>query len=84
MSRGPLDPRLLRHARSSRTGIGISALLGAGQAAATVAVAVALARIVTGHDALALLAAAFVLRAALTWAEQVVAQRTAAAVTDEW
>ncbi|MEU8228482.1 thiol reductant ABC exporter subunit CydC [Actinoplanes sp. NPDC048967] len=83
MSRGPLDPRLLRHARSSRTGIGISALLGAGQAAATVAVAVALARIVTGHDALALLAAAFVLRAALTWAEQVVAQRTAAAVTDE-
>jgi ATP-binding cassette subfamily C protein CydCD len=83
MSRGPLDPRLLRHARSSRTGIGISALLGAGQAAATVTVAVALARIVTGHDALALLAAAFVLRAALTWAEQVVAQRTAAAVTDE-
>ncbi|WP_433718202.1 thiol reductant ABC exporter subunit CydC [Actinoplanes sp. CA-051413] len=83
MSRGPLDPRLLRHARSSRTGIGISALLGAVQAAATVAVAVALARIVTGHDALALLAAAFVLRAALTWAEQVVAQRTAAAVTDE-
>jgi ATP-binding cassette subfamily C protein CydCD len=83
MSRGPLDPRLLRHARSSRTGIAALALLGAGQAAATVAVAVALARIVTGHDALGLLAAAFVLRAALTWAEQVVARRTAAAVTDE-
>jgi len=83
VSRGPLDPRLLRHARTSRTGIGVLALLGAGQAAATVAAAAALARIVTGHDALALLAAAFVLRAALTWAEQVVAQRTAAAVTDE-
>ena len=83
MSRGPLDPRLLRHARTSRTGIAVLALLGAGQAAATVAVAVALARIVTGHDALALLAGAFLLRAALTWAEQVVAQRTAAAVTDE-
>ncbi|GAA3347946.1 hypothetical protein GCM10020358_64610 [Amorphoplanes nipponensis] len=83
MSRGPLDPRLLRHARASRTGIGVLALLGAGQAAATVAVAVALARTVTGHDALALLAGAFLLRAALTWAEQVVAQRTAAAVTDE-
>jgi ATP-binding cassette subfamily C protein CydCD len=81
--RGPLDPRLLRHARTSRTGIGVLALLGAGQAAATVAVAVALARIVTGHDALALLAGAFVLRAALTWTEQVVARRTAAAVTDE-
>jgi ATP-binding cassette subfamily C protein CydCD len=81
--RGPLDPRLLRHARTSRTGVGVLALLGAGQAAATVAVAVALARIVTGHDALPLLAGAFLLRAALTWAEQVVAQRTAAAVTDE-
>ena len=83
MSRGPLDPRLLRHARTSRTGIGVLALLGAGQAAATVLVAVALARLVTGHDALTLLATAFVLRAGLTWAEQVVAQRTAAAVTDE-
>ncbi|GAA3921290.1 thiol reductant ABC exporter subunit CydC [Actinoplanes auranticolor] len=83
MTRGPLDPRLLRHARASRTGIAGLAVLGAGQAAATVVVAVALARIVTGHDALALLAAAFVLRAALTWAEQVVARRTAAAVTDD-
>ncbi|ROP27362.1 ATP-binding cassette subfamily C protein CydCD [Couchioplanes caeruleus] len=58
-------------------------LLGAGQAAATVAVAVALARIVTGRDALPLLAAAFLARAGLVWAEQVVAQRTAARVTDD-
>ncbi|MFI5493949.1 thiol reductant ABC exporter subunit CydC [Actinoplanes sp. NPDC051859] len=83
MNRAPIDPRLLRQARSGRTGIGILAVLGAGQAAATVAVAAALARILTGHDALALLAAAFLVRAALTWAEQVVAQRTAARVTDE-
>jgi len=83
MTRGPVDPRLLRHARTSRTGIGMMAVLGAGQAAATLTVAVALARIVTGHDALVLLAAAFVLRAVLTRAEQAVAQHTAAAVTDE-
>jgi ATP-binding cassette, subfamily C, bacterial CydCD len=88
MSRGPVDPRLLRHARSSRTGAGILSLLGAGQAAATVTVAIALTGIVaSGHSplngALVLLGAAFAARAALTWAEQVVAQRTAAAVTDE-
>jgi ATP-binding cassette, subfamily C, bacterial CydCD len=58
-------------------------LIGAGQAAATLTVAVALARIVTGGDGLALLAGAFVARAALTWAEQVVARRTAARVTGE-
>ncbi|MFC3381810.1 thiol reductant ABC exporter subunit CydC [Couchioplanes caeruleus subsp. azureus] len=83
MRRGPVDPRLLRHARAGRTGIAVLTLLGAGQAAATVAVAVALARIVTGRDALWLLAGAFLARAALTWAEQVVAQRTAARVTDD-
>jgi len=83
VNRAPLDPRLLRHARSGRTGIAVLSLIGAGQAATTVAVAVALTRIVTGHDAIGLLAAAFAARAALTWAEQVVAQRTAARVTDE-
>ncbi|MEV4640519.1 thiol reductant ABC exporter subunit CydC [Actinoplanes sp. NPDC049548] len=83
MNRAPVDPRLLRYARSGRTGTAVLSLIGAGQAAATVTVAVSLARIVTGHDAVPLLAAAFVLRAALTWAEQVVAQRTAARVTDE-
>ncbi|UQU62009.1 thiol reductant ABC exporter subunit CydC [Couchioplanes caeruleus] len=83
MSRAPLDPRLLRHARSGRTGIAVLSLIGAGQAAATVTVAVALTRIVTGRDAIGMLAAAFLARAALTWSEQVVAQRTAARVTDE-
>ncbi|WP_306204362.1 thiol reductant ABC exporter subunit CydC [Actinoplanes sp. RD1] len=83
VSRAPIDPRLLRHARSGRTGIGVSALIGAGQAAATVTLAVALARIVTGREAIGLLVTAFALRGALTWAEQVVAQRTAARVTGE-
>ena len=79
-SRAPIDPRLLRHARSGRTGIGVSALIGVGQAAATVLLAVALARIVAAGFAggsafpggsVMLLAGAFVLRAVLTWAEQV-------------
>ncbi len=82
-TKAPIDPRLLRHARSGRTGTAVLCLIGAGQAAATVLLAVALARIVTGRDAIGLLAAAFVLRAALTWGEQVVAQRTAARVTGE-
>jgi ATP-binding cassette subfamily C protein CydCD len=90
--RGPIDPRLLRHARSSRPGIAVLALLGLGQAAATLAVAVALTLIVAGPawpiggsrgSGVALLAAAFVARAGLSRAEQVVAQRTAARVTDE-
>ena len=46
--RGPVDPRLLRHARSSRIGIAGLALLGVGQAGATLAVAVALSLIVAG------------------------------------
>jgi ATP-binding cassette, subfamily C, bacterial CydCD len=83
--RGPLDPRLLRHARTSRLGVAVLGLLGVGQAGATLLVAVALTLIVAGPrgHAIALLAAAFAARAALSWAEQVIAQRTAARVTDE-
>ncbi|MFG1994834.1 thiol reductant ABC exporter subunit CydC [Actinoplanes sp. NPDC048988] len=84
-ARGPLDPRLVRHARTSRAGIALLALLGAGQAAATLAVAVALTLLVAGDHrwATGLLAGAFAARAAFSWGEQVVAQRTAARVTDE-
>ncbi|MGK5681863.1 thiol reductant ABC exporter subunit CydC [Actinoplanes sp. URMC 104] len=83
--RGPLDPRLVRHARTSRGGIAALALLGAGQAGATLLVAVALTLLVTRGPgrAAALLAAAYVARALLSWGEQVVARRTAARVTDE-
>jgi ATP-binding cassette subfamily C protein CydCD len=83
----PVDPRLFRHARSSRTGVALLALIGAGQTAATIAVVVALALLVSGDSgragALALLAGGFVVRALLAWAEQVIAQRTAARVAGE-
>jgi ATP-binding cassette subfamily C protein CydCD len=90
VTRGPLDPRLLRHARTARGGVAALALLGAAQATSTVALAVALTLLVAHRDtprgtatALVLLAAVFAARAGLTWAEQVVARRTAARVTDE-
>ncbi|GAB2565771.1 hypothetical protein Aab01nite_47080 [Paractinoplanes abujensis] len=77
----------MRHARTSRTGIAGLALLGAGQAGATIAVAVALTLLVAHPSsrpgAAALLAVAFGARALFSWAEQVVARRTAARVTDE-
>ncbi|GIM93365.1 thiol reductant ABC exporter subunit CydC [Paractinoplanes toevensis] len=85
VARGPVDPRLLRHARSSRAGVAALALLGAGQAAATIAIAVALTLIIAEQRgwAVALLTGAYAVRAALSWTEQVVAVRTAARVTDE-
>ncbi|GAB1691632.1 thiol reductant ABC exporter subunit CydC [Krasilnikovia sp. M28-CT-15] len=86
MTRGPLDRRLVRHARASRTPIAVLAALGAGQAGATLLLAVALARTVAGHldfVAVALLAAAYLARAGFAWSEQVVAQRAAVRVGDE-
>ncbi|MEV0133141.1 thiol reductant ABC exporter subunit CydD [Dactylosporangium sp. NPDC050688] len=93
VARGPVDPRLLRHARSSRAGIAVLATIGAAQAAATVALAVILTGIVVtlagpgpravGAGPLAALAGVYAARAALTWAEQVAGHRTAARVTDE-
>ena len=85
MSRGPLDPRLLRHARSSRTGIAALAALGAGQAGATLLLAVALTATVTGERTLGitLIAVAYAVRALCAAAEQVVTHRTAARVTAE-
>ncbi|WP_285550249.1 ABC transporter ATP-binding protein/permease [Actinoplanes regularis] len=94
-TKGPIDPRLLRHARSARAGIALLATIGAGQAAATLAIAVALTWIVapslsrsvlfggTRTEAILLLAGAFAVRGLLSWAEQVTARRAAARVTDE-
>ncbi|WP_239138386.1 ATP-binding cassette domain-containing protein [Actinoplanes regularis] len=94
-TKGPIDPRLLRHARSARAGIALLAAIGAGQAAATLAIAVALTWIVapslsrsvlfggTRAEAILLLAGAFAVRGLLCWAEQVTARRAAARVTDE-
>jgi ATP-binding cassette subfamily C protein CydCD len=83
--RAPIDPRLLRHARTSRGGILALTLLGAAQAATTIAIAASLTLIIAARrpGAIALLLAAYALRAALSWAEQVVAVRTAARATDE-
>ncbi|MFC4063306.1 thiol reductant ABC exporter subunit CydC [Actinoplanes subglobosus] len=46
-ARGPVDPRLLRHARASRGGIALLVLIGFGQALTTIAIAAALCGIVT-------------------------------------
>jgi ATP-binding cassette subfamily C protein CydCD len=88
--RGPLDPRLLRHARSARGGVALAALVGLGTAVATVVQALALATVVarlvggTGvagvHTPLVVLAGVVVARGVLGWAAEVVAVRTAAAV----
>ncbi len=85
VTRGPIDRRLLRHARAGRAGVAVLALLGAGQAVATLVVAVALTVVVAGGHAwgIGLLLLAYGCRAALAWSEQTVARTTAARVTDE-
>ncbi len=94
--RGPVDPRLLRHARSSRAGVAGLALLGGAQALVTVGLAVVLTVLVVALAATArgtadglpgwapvALGGAFAARAALTWAEQVLARSTASRAADE-
>ncbi|GAA0798237.1 thiol reductant ABC exporter subunit CydC [Spirilliplanes yamanashiensis] len=78
---GPLDPRLLRRAPAAAAGL---AALGAAQAACAIAVAAALTGLIAWGSPWAppLLAAALATRAALAWADQVVAHRAAARVTD--
>ncbi|WP_285691678.1 thiol reductant ABC exporter subunit CydC [Actinoplanes sp. NBRC 103695] len=75
----------MRHARAARSGIGLLALIGAGQAATALMLAVGLTSVVAGSRTTgpALVALAYPARALLAWAEQVVAQRTAARATDE-
>ncbi|MEV6494760.1 thiol reductant ABC exporter subunit CydD, partial [Actinoplanes sp. NPDC051633] len=83
--RGPVDPRLLRHARGGRAGIAGLALIGAGQAGSALLLAVGLTAVVAGQrgPGIVAVALAYPVRALLAWAEQAVAQRTAAKVTDE-
>ncbi|MET7423663.1 thiol reductant ABC exporter subunit CydD [Dactylosporangium sp. NPDC005555] len=87
----PLDPRLLRHARATRTYLALSVVLGLALAALVVAQATLLADGITAvylHGAdvariaptLAWLAAVVVLRAGVAWAQEVSAARSAAAV----
>jgi ATP-binding cassette subfamily C protein CydD len=87
----PLDPRLLRHARATRTYLVLSVALGLALAALIVAQATLLAGAITdaylhGADlrriapALGWLAAVTAARAAVAWAQEVSAARSAAAV----
>ncbi|WP_432968998.1 thiol reductant ABC exporter subunit CydD [Dactylosporangium sp. CA-233914] len=87
----PLDPRLLRHARATRTYLVLSVALGVALAGLIVAQATLLAQAITrvylhGADLrgiapeLAWLAAVVALRAAVAWAQQVCATRASAAV----
>ncbi|GAA3303050.1 thiol reductant ABC exporter subunit CydD [Dactylosporangium vinaceum] len=88
----PLDPRLLRHARATRTFLVLSVALGVALAGLVVAQATLLASLITsvfldgaavGPAAVAPLAVVVLLRAAVAWAQQVVATRAAAAVKRE-
>ncbi|NAZ78225.1 thiol reductant ABC exporter subunit CydD, partial [Kineococcus sp. T13] len=85
--RGPVDPRLLRHARPARRGIAAIAAVEVLAAALLVVQALALADLVvalwsgTGaRPALLLLAATLAGRVAATWVAAHLAQRTATAV----
>jgi ATP-binding cassette, subfamily C, bacterial CydD len=86
-----VDPRLVRHARATRTFLGLSVLIGVAKAVLVIAQAALLAGIITratlydgglgavGH-LLFFLVLVFLARAALSWASEVVAHRTSAAV----
>lgn len=90
----PLDPRLLRYARSSRTYLAVTVALGVLFAGLVVAQATLLAHGITavfldGADVraltptLAALAAVVAGRAAVAWAQEVAAVRSSAAVKSE-
>ncbi|NQX13664.1 thiol reductant ABC exporter subunit CydD [Microbacteriaceae bacterium VKM Ac-2855] len=81
----PLDPRLLRYARASRSFLALGAVITVGQTAATVGFAWSVAdivvRCIAGEDpatiapSLGLLLAIVIVRAVLTWAAEVNAVR---------
>ncbi|MFD0485487.1 thiol reductant ABC exporter subunit CydD [Kineococcus sp. GCM10028916] len=89
-SRGPVDPRLLRHVRPARTGIAaigvveaVSAGLLLAQALALTDLVVALWRGAPASEALAVLVAAVAGRVVTGWAAARLAQRTASAVRSD-
>ncbi|WP_432565506.1 thiol reductant ABC exporter subunit CydD [Kineococcus sp. SYSU DK003] len=88
--KGPVDPRLLRHARPARAGIAaiaavevVSAALLVGQAIALADLVVALWRGSGAASGLWLLAATVLGRVGTGWAAARLAQRTATAVRDD-
>ncbi|MFD2079791.1 ATP-binding cassette, subfamily C, CydD/ATP-binding cassette, subfamily C, CydCD [Actinopolymorpha cephalotaxi] len=89
----PLDPRLLRYARSSAVYVGLTAGIGAVAAGLVIAQATVLADVISGvfggafggvqteyGRALALLGLVIAARAGLAWGQEVAAQRSSAAV----
>jgi len=87
----PLDPRLLRYARATRTFLGVTVALGAAVAGLAIAQATLLADLLSsaflgGADLAALrtplllLSAVVLTRAAVAWAQEVAAHRSSAAV----
>jgi thiol reductant ABC exporter CydD subunit len=90
----PLDPRLLRYARSTRPYLVVCVLLGLATAALVIAQATLLATAISGafldgrdladlRTPLLLLGAVVVARAAVSWGQEVAAQRASAAVKSE-
>ncbi|GAA0614302.1 thiol reductant ABC exporter subunit CydD [Kribbella sandramycini] len=84
----PLDPRLLRRARAARTFLAASVLIGIASGALIIVQAMLLAKVIAGvvlqgadvTSAAWALAAVVAGRAVLLWCQEVVAQRSAAAV----
>lgn len=86
-----VDPRLVRHARATKTFLGLSVLIGVAKAVLVIGQAALLAAIITratlydgglgaiGHLMFFLILVVLA-RAALSWASEVVAHRTSAAV----
>lgn len=91
--RRPVDPRLLRYARTSRSFFVLIGLIGAAQTAVIVAIAWLLTSAITGAldgmpigelgETLAWLTAAFAARAALLWLREWASARAAARVEAE-
>ncbi|MEZ0166065.1 thiol reductant ABC exporter subunit CydD [Kineococcus sp. LSe6-4] len=88
--RGPVDPRLLRHARPARAGIAAIGVVEAAGAGALVLQAVALADVVVSlwqrtdpTAGLRLLLVAVAVRVLTSWAATRLAQRTASAVRED-
>ncbi|MFO8076789.1 MAG: thiol reductant ABC exporter subunit CydD [Egibacteraceae bacterium] len=90
----PLDPRLLRRARSTRSFLALTVALGLATAVVVIVQAAALAAVVAGAfvegaglddltGALAVLAGAVLARAGLAWGSEVASQRASARVKSE-
>ncbi|WP_059010166.1 thiol reductant ABC exporter subunit CydD [Streptomyces specialis] len=85
MSRGPVDPRLLRHARATRGFLAATVALGLADAGLVIAQAVLIASAVTEVSLAPLpaLAATAAGRGLVAWLTQLAAHRTSAAVISE-